>query len=267
MTTNTWNTTLYDRNYAFVWKYGESLLDDLAPQAGELVLDIGCGTGHLTAQIAQRGATVLGIDADPQMIDQAQHHYPDSQSANSQSTNLRFEWADARYFQTPYPFDAVFSNAVLHWIKEPDTVLQGIGRSLKPGGRFVAEFGGQGNVRTITQALFHALESKGYTNVEARNPWYFPSIADYATRLEANGFEVRNAMLFDRPTPLEGGKAGMANWLSMFANGIFSDLSPDVQTEIIQQVETELQPLLYRDGQWTADYRRIRVIAYKLNAA
>jgi trans-aconitate 2-methyltransferase len=248
----TWNSTLYEDAHAFVWQYGESLLDFLAPQSDETILDLGCGTGHLTAKIASAGATVWGIDADANMIQQARQNHP----------QLRFEVADARNFQVDETVDAVFSNAVLHWIREPDAVLSCIYRALKPGGRFVAELGGQGNIQAIAQALLTALQQLGEDPSTIQLPWYFPSIGDYATRLEHQGFEVRYATLFDRPTALDG-PSGLANWLQMFANSLLKGRSLQEQQQIIHLVETQLQPTLFRDHQWWADYRRLRIVAIR----
>ena len=245
MKTN-WNATLYEDQHAFVWQYGESLIDLLAPQPRESILDLGCGTGQLTARIAEAGAAVRGIDADAVMITKAQQNYPD----------LQFAQADARSFQVDSPVDAVFSNAVLHWVKEADAAIQCIYQALKPGGRFVAEFGGKGNVHSITQALSNA-------HAAYVSPWSFPSVAEYATRLEQHGFEVVLATLRDRPTPLEDAELGLANWLRMFANGLLDQLTPDQQTQVIQSVEQQLKPTLYREGFWSADYRRLRVWAMK----
>ena len=248
-----WNSTLYDHQHAFVWQYGESLIEWLAPQPNERILDLGCGTGHLTAKIAATGAIIAGIDADPVMVATAQQTYP----------QLNFAIADARNFQTSEPLDAVFSNATLHWIKEPDAVIHCVYQALKPGGRFVAEFGGKGNIAAIATTLFKTLKNMGYTDDQNWNPWYFPGVSDYATRLEQQGFEVTHVMLFDRPTPLTDGDAGLRNWLQMFANGILAHVSAEAQMQVIQTVEEKLKPTLYRDGQWTADYRRLRVVAKK----
>jgi trans-aconitate methyltransferase len=242
----TWNATLYEDQHAFVWQYGASLIDLLAPQPEESILDLGCGTGQLTEQIAKTGAAVRGIDADAAMIAKAQQNYPD----------LHFAQADAGNFQMDPPVDAVFSNAVLHWVKEADAAIQCIYQALKPGGRFVAEFGGKGNVQAIEQALRHGHPS--YIS-----PWYFPSVAEYATRLEQQGFEVVLATLRDRPTPLEGAEAGLANWLRMFANNLLDQLSLAQQNQVIASVEQHLKPSLYAEGVWTADYRRLRIVAIK----
>src|ERR1700678_622991 len=167
-----WNAKLYDAKHSFVWKHGADLIEVLAPQPGEGVLDLGCGTGRLTAQIAAAGALVRGIDSSPQMIEEARRAFPD----------LHFEVQDARHLAYTDQFEAVFSNAVLHWIVEAEPVVQGIARSLKRGGRFVAEFGGKGNVAVIVAALRNALEQMGLGAVEA--PWFFPSVGEYAPLLE-----------------------------------------------------------------------------------
>ena len=242
MLQNTWNATLYEGKHAFVWKYGEDLLNLLSPQPGEKIL--GCGTGQLAAKIAENGAIVTGIDADAAMVEKAKLNYP----------NLEFTVADARSFQFDIEFDAVFSNATLHWIPEAEAVINSIYCALKPGGRFIAEFGGKGNVKLITDALYQALEIKSPLS------WYFPSIGEYTTLLEKQGFDVSYAVLFDRPTPLPDGEAGLRNWLMMFASRFFAN---STQQEIIKTVEEQLKPILYKNGTWTADYRRLRTVAMR----
>ncbi len=247
-TSQQWNPVLYEQNHAFVWQMGQSLVQLLNPQANERILDLGCGTGHLTAEIAASGALALGLDASTAMIDQAQANYP----------NLAFTVADARDFQVETPVDAVFSNAVLHWVLEPNAVIASVEQALKPGGRFVAEFGGRGNVTAIQSALAEAMEEVGYS---FQSPWYFPSLSDYIPRLEEQGFEVVYAALLDRPTRLAS-NAGLANWLQMFAGSVLAPLPEPQQQQVIELVETKLESSLYRDGYWLADYRRIRLMAY-----
>jgi trans-aconitate methyltransferase len=253
MSQKSWNTALYQEQHAFVWQYGESLLKLLAPKAGERILDLGCGTGQLTAKIAESGAFVQGIDSSLAMISTAKSNYP----------HINFAAADARDFQVEQPLDAVFSNAVLHWIKPPDAAIDCVEKALKPGGRFVAEFGGKGNVGAIARALLNVLSEIGCSEPQALNPWYFPSIGEYALLLEKRGFDVGYAVLFDRPTPLEGGSAGMVNWIEMFAGGFLAGLSPEVRSQVINAVVENLRPALYRDDNWIADYRRIRIVAVK----
>ncbi len=251
MSQNSWNTILYEQQHAFVWQYGESLLELLAPKAGERILDLGCGTGQLTEKITESGAFVYGIDSSLSMIAKAKSNY----------SQLNFAVADVRNFQVDEPLDAVFSNAVLHWIKEPDTAIACVKKALKPGGRFVAEFGGKGNVGAIVRALLSVLSEVGCEEPESLNPWYFPSVGEYAGLLEKGGFEVGYAVLFDRPTTLEGGNAGMANWIEMFAGAFLLGLSEEVRSQVIKAVEERLRSTQYLNGNWIADYHRIRVVA------
>ncbi|WP_373528617.1 trans-aconitate 2-methyltransferase [Nostoc sp.] len=252
LTSNNWDTSLYEDKHAFVWQYGEDLLKFLNPQPGESILDLGCGTGQLTEKIAQVGAEVMGVDHAPAMIEKARQNYP----------HIRFDVADATNFRVDKPLDAVFSNAVLHWVKEADSAIASIHQSLKPGGRFVAEFGGKGNVQAIATALESALEAI-HIPAQALNPWYFPSIGEYASRLEQQGFDVIHAILFARPTPLAEGEASMANWIQMFATSFLAGLSSEQKIQVIRVVEEHLKPTLYQQGTWIADYRRIRIVAIK----
>jgi trans-aconitate methyltransferase len=253
MAENQWKSALYESKHSFVWQYGADCLELLSPKRGERILDLGCGTGQLTAEIAASGASAIGIDRAPTMISQAQQNYPD----------LQFEVTDATNFHFVEPFDAVFSNATLHWIKEPEKVITCIWNALKPGGRFVAEFGGKGNITAIVTAINNALEIVGYPAEPERNPWYFPSIGDYATLLENQGFSVTYATLFERPTPLEDGEKGLQNWLEMFANSFLQAIPINKRTSVIEDIENQLRPELYRDGTWFADYQRLRVVAKK----
>lgn len=253
MPENQWASGLYESKHSFVWQYGADCIELLSPQRGDRILDLGCGTGQLTQKIAASGAIAIGIDRAPTMIEQARKNYPD----------LRFEVVDARNFHFEEPFDAVFSNATLHWIKEPEQVISCIWKALKPGGRFVAEFGGKGNIKKIATAINNALEATGYPASPELNPWYFPSIGEYATLLEKQGFSVTYATLFERPTRLEDGEKGLQNWIEMFANSILQAIPATKRSSFIQQIENQLRPELYRDGTWFADYKRIRVIASK----
>ena len=251
MPNNDWNAALYDQKHAFVFEYGKGLLALLDPQAGEKILDLGCGTGHLAREIAEAGAQVVGIDSSPQMVEQARKAYPD----------IEFLVADARDFSFPYQFDAVFSNATLHWIPEAEQVVARISAALRPGARFVAEFGGKGNVASIVDALQEATAEVAGITVKAG--WYYPSIGEYAPLLEKYGLAVRNATLFDRPTKLEEGEKGLRNWITMFCQDLLRPVPADVRPQVIERVEAMLRPKLFRDGNWFADYRRLRVVAYK----
>jgi trans-aconitate methyltransferase len=250
---NQWNAELYDSKHSFVSELGADLVELLSPKPGECILDLGCGTGHLTYKIASNKAAVIGIDSASTMIEQASQNYP----------RIDFSVIDARKLPFTEKFDAIFSNAVLHWIKEPEEVVIGINRALKPGGRFVAEFGGKGNVQAIVTAIYHALQKAGYPADAALSPWYFPSISEYGSLLEKHGLQLTFATLFERPTPLEDGEQGMQNWLKMFANSFFNGLSVDTHMSTLTDIENQLRPTLYKNGTWFADYKRIRVIAIK----
>jgi trans-aconitate methyltransferase len=246
-----WDPALYESRHAFVWERGASLIELLAPKRGERILDLGCGTGQLTAAIAAAGASVVGLDSSREMLDKARSSYP----------QIELVWGDARDFAFATPFDAVFSNAVLHWIKEAEATVRCVRQALKKGGRFVAEFGGRGNVRTIEHALREASRRVGAAREEPL--WYFPGVAEYATLLEANGLEVHVALLFDRPTPLAG-PDGLKDFVRMFARGVLDAVPADRQPEFLQAVEEAARPALLRADGWIADYRRLRVVAVRM---
>jgi SAM-dependent methyltransferase len=245
-----WDAGLYDDKHSFVYKMAEGLLELLAAKPGERILDIGCGTGHLTAKIAAGGAQVTGVDRSPEMIRQAREAYP----------AIRFEVADATKIPLDESFDAVFSNATLHWIKDPERVIGEISRLLRPGGRFVAEFGGHGNIAGLVAAAERAWAILRLPQ-SMPNPWYYPSIGEYAGLLETHGVEVTYGLLFDRPTPLEEGENGLRNWLMMFGGMIFEKLSENQREEFIAEIVREARPALFQKGQWVIDYRRLRVVA------
>ena len=251
MPDNAWNTSLYDTKHAFVSEYGKSLFPLLVPKAGEAILDLGCGSGHLAHSIAQSGAHVIGIDSSASMIEAARAAYSD----------VEFLVADAKDFAFPLPFDAIFSNATLHWVRDAEQAVQHIAAALKPGGRFVAEFGGKGNVATITTVVEQAMQEIAHTKVDFG--WYFPSIGEYAALLEHHGLAVQVALLFDRPTTLEEGDKGLRNWIQMFGDRIFTSVSEDVKQQVLQQTELRIRDKLFKDGNWHADYRRLRIVAYK----
>ena len=249
-----WDAAIYDQKHSFVWKFGAAVIELLAPRKGERILDLGCGTGHLTHQIALSGAEVIGLDRSADMIEQARKNYPE----------VRFVLADAADFEFPLPFDAVFSNAALHWMKEQARVTACIARALKSGGRFVAEFGGKGNLQAIRRAIPRALEEMRIP-IEGDwwNPWYYPTIGEYASLLERHGLAVRSALLFDRPTALEDGARGLRTWIEMFRSDLLASLPPDTLPDFLDRMERHLRPVLFRDGVWYADYQRIRVVAVR----
>jgi trans-aconitate methyltransferase len=221
-----WDAGLYDDKHSFVWKLAAGVLELLDTKPGERILDLGCGTGHLTAQIAEAGAHVVGVDRSPEMIRQAKERYP----------SLRFEVMDAREIALNENFDAVFSNATLHWINEPKRVIVSIKNLLRSGGRFVAEFGGKGNTGELLMAVQHAWAKLGLA-WPAPHPWYYPSVAEYAGLLEQQGFEVTHATLFDRPTPLDDGERGLRNWLEMFGSAFVEGLPEATRERLLVEIE------------------------------
>lgn len=247
-----WNAGLYDQKHAFVSKYGSEVVDLLAPQAGEKILDLGCGTGDLTKEIFDLNGLVTGIDQSENMITEAKRKYP----------HIDFTVQNAESLVYDRDFNAVFSNATLHWIKTPESVLQGVFRSLKQQGRFVAEFGAKGNVKTITDEIVYQLHRHRVAYHDNQFPWYFPSIGEYTALMEKAGFKVTMAQHFDRLTPLEG-EEGLKNWIHMFGQTIFKSMDYETKENVINQVQQRLKKKLLADGTWFADYQRIRVVGVK----
>jgi trans-aconitate methyltransferase len=248
-----WDANLYDEKHAFVWEKARGLVDLLAPQLGERILDLGCGTAQLTSEIVARGAEVVGVDRSAEMIEEARKKFP----------ALRFEVCDARELRFQEEFDAVFSNAVLHWIPDAEPVIVGIARALKPGGRFVAEFGGRGNVQGIMDAFMGALTTFEI-HADGASPWFYPSIGEYCALLERHSLEVEQAVLFDRPTKLEDGERGLANWIQMFGAPIVNRVLEPKREAYLREVERLARPALWKADHWELDYRRLRIVARKL---
>ncbi|GLX68366.1 class I SAM-dependent methyltransferase [Paenibacillus glycanilyticus] len=251
--TQAWNPGTYDTQLGFVSKLGKGILEWLNPQPNEFILDLGCGTGDLAAEIAGSGAKVIGMDQSASMI----------ATAKTKFSGIDFLVGDGEQFEVDHPFDAIFSNAALHWMKDADGVIKSVRNGLKTGGRFVAEFGGKGNVDRLVQAFYEVMPHYGIDPAE-RNPWFFPSIGEYSSKLEQYGFEVRIAEHFDRPTPLPEGEKGVMHWLDGFGDAFFKGLDEENRQSAKQQVyENAKQKLQAIDGVYQADYRRIRVYAVK----
>ena len=248
-----WNSELYQSSHSYVWNYGRDLLVLLDAKAGERVLDVGCGTGQLTSEVAQCGAEVVGVDVSPEMIASARQNFP----------QLRFEVANAEALPFVNEFDAVLSNAALHWVRDQPGALASIARALKPGGRFVFEMGGHRNLRKTIAAGCEAMRALGVDDPESRIPWYFPSIGEYAPRLESAGFEIRFAALIERPTPLKNGEGGFAHWIEMFGGFALASVGTDKREELRRRWEDLARPALFHDGVWVIDHTRLRVIAVK----
>ncbi len=243
----TWDPEGYARNARFVAELGMPVVELLAPKSGERILDLGCGDGYLTAKLVAMGCDVLGIDGSVEQIDAAR------------KLGLQAEVMDGAKLDFENEFDAVFSNATLHWIKDADALIAGVWKALKPGGRFVSESGGDGCVALIRGALEKALAKRGY-DITDLNPWYFPTAEEYGRRLMAQGFEVEEIRVFPRPTPLPG---EMLGWLETFAKVFVSPFPPDERSNLLHEVQESLRPVLCKDGQWSADYTRLRFRAVK----
>jgi SAM-dependent methyltransferase len=246
--TQTWDTRAYQKNGAFVHKLADGVLEWLAPQPGERILDLGCGDGQLTARLVATGAIVVGVDASAEMLAAARVRGIDAHEGRAES----LPFAD----QT---FDAVFSNAALHWVRDQDAMMAEVRRVLKPGGRFVAEMGGHGNIAAIRVALTAVLARHGYGDRED-GVNYFPTADSYDRRLARHGFRVERMALIPRPTPLAEG--GMEGWLRTFRNGVLDGLPEALRDSVVAETAALLQPALCdEEGNWTADYVRLRFIA------
>jgi SAM-dependent methyltransferase len=293
---------LYQQQHSFVWKYGSSLLDllettveiKLNQEEDPLfrILDVGCGSGELTREIYTRYSSklkeedgkrlleVLGMDYDGNMIQRAQQE-------NTADGNVVFFQSDvcqlAPSLVVPSPqgggsdttlgkFDVIISNACLHWVHDASAAAAAMASVLNPNGKFVVEFGGRGNVQAIVEATERVIQNHQQPpgDSEPFQPWYFPSIAEYAAILEQHGIEVTNAVLYDRPTPLEDGENGMKNWLIMFGGPLldsFMERSGSTlnREKVVEEIVDLVSPKLFdeKKGSWTADYRRIRIIGQK----
>lgn len=246
--THAWNPALYAAHAGFVPALGAPVLDLLAPQPGEHILDLGCGDGVLTRKLVQAGATVIGVDADPAMV------------AAAREKGLDVRQGDARQLVFQGEFDAVFTNAALHWVGAPAVVTAGVARALRPGGRYVGEFGGHGNIAAIRVALRAVLKAHNY-RVEPDETSYYPTAEAFRAVLETGGFTVESCAIIPRPTPLP---TGMAAWLNTFRGGLIdaAGVPPEKRAQIIEDVRALLRPVLAdTQGNWIADYVRIRFAA------
>jgi trans-aconitate methyltransferase len=242
---NTWSSDRYLTHAPYVPQLGAPVVDLLDPQRGERILDVGCGEGTLTEQIVARGARVVGIDSSPDMIAAARGRGLDARLMNAEALQFDAE------------FDAAFSSAVLHWIRDHDALLAGIAAALVPGGRFVAEFGGHGNIAAIEVAVRAVLARR---RLPPRHDRYYPSVEEYQGRLEAHGFTVDEIALIPRPTPLP---TGIRGWLGIFERATLDRLGGEAEA-VLQEVEELLRPSLCdARGRWTADYVRLRFRARK----
>jgi SAM-dependent methyltransferase len=241
-----WDPERYERNARFVAELGAPLIELLAPRAGERILDLGCGDGFLTERLAALGCEVVGVDSSPEQVAAAQRRGLEAHVARAEALPFVAE------------FDAVLSNAVLHWVKDAAGAIAAVRRALRPGGRFVAELGGAGCVAKIRAAIGAALARRGL-EAERLDPWFFPSAERYRALLEAGGFTVGSLALFPRPTALPGDVSG---WLETFAEPFLGALPAAERAGAVAEIRELLRPQLFDSERgWSADYVRLRFAA------
>ena len=245
-----WNADLYDSKHGFVAEYGRGLLEFVPKNGKQRILDLGCGTGVLTAQLAELAGSVVGVDSSEGMIERAASRYP----------GIRFEVCDALALPFEECFDVVFSNAVFHWIPDHDALLGQVSKALAPGGLLICEFGANGNIATIERALAAACRDFGY---EYRSRFNFPTSDRFADLLVANGFVIDEVRDYDRPTPLADGEQGLSNWMRQFFASDLESMPEAVRDKIVRKVEDATRGALWDGSEWVADYRRLRAVARK----
>lgn len=244
-----WDSNNYTDNFQFVHKYGNDLINLLTVPKDSFVVDLGCGNGAITEILHKKGFRVLGIDASESMLEKAKNLHPE----------LDFELADACKFKIEKKADAIFSNAVFHWIDNHNRLVENISANLKTGGELVFEFGGKGNAEIVHNALGKAFEFQG---LKYENNCNFSSVGEFSPILERYGFKVEYAVLFNRPTE-QIGENGLENWINMFCDTAFEGIKTDTKNEIISQAAEICRPKLYVNDKWWIDYVRIRMKAIK----
>ncbi|MFZ3037412.1 MAG: class I SAM-dependent methyltransferase [Rugosibacter sp.] len=248
MSQQNWNASEYVKHASFVPTMANDVMGLLDPKEGEVILDVGCGDGELTQKLQEKGCSVIGIDSSPSMIETAKNRGIESYVMDGHNI--------------PYQnkFDAVFSNAALHWLTQPERAIKGAYLALKVNGRFVAEFGGKGNIAALLKAMQEVFEENADFG-QFHMPWFFPSVEEYQGLLEQAGFHVKYIELIPRPTPL---KSGVEKWLEIFAEGITSHLSQEQKTVFLGSVKNKLLSVLFTEQSgWVADYVRLRFEATK----
>ncbi|WOO39119.1 class I SAM-dependent methyltransferase [Anaerocolumna sp. AGMB13020] len=243
-----WDSRLYDNKHNFVAEYGKSLLDYVPADKSQNILDLGCGTGLLTAELARKSGCVLGIDGSPDMIEKARKQYPE----------LTFEVMDALELPFDHKWDIIFSNAVFHWIADQELLLQKIHNSLKPSGKLICEFGAFGNIKTIEQGFSTVLEHLGHPY---HSKFTFPTDEHFGSFLIKNGFIIEELYAYDRPTPLNDGDKGLYNWAKQFFETDLKEFKDTDQDFILRKLLEEVRDNLWDGTSWVADYKRLKVIA------
>ncbi len=245
-----WNSALYDTSHDFVAEYGKGLLEFVPKNDCQVILDLGCGTGVLTAQLAELCNKVIGVDSSQSMIEKAKKQF----------SSIEFMICDALALPFENEFDVVFSNAVFHWISDHDALLKNIHKVLKPQGVLVCEFGARGNIAAIENAFTEVCNGLGYRYKPKFN---FPTAEEFGILLERNSFVVDKISDYDRPTVLRDGEQGLANWMKQFYASELTIMPDDIQAEVFEQVEELTRSILWNGIEWVADYRRLRVIAHE----
>ncbi len=246
-----WSPDDYAKNAAFVPALGAAALTLLDAQPGEMIVDLGCGDGALTVLIEAAGAKVVGLDASPEMVEAARSRGIDAYVADAQALGL------ARAALCFGQFDAAFSNAALHWMLDPAAVAEGVFSILRPGGRFVGEMGGEGNIAALRRGLREELTERGYP-VPAEDPQWYPSVEEFARLYSRAGFTDIQAQLIPRVTPLP---AGISAWVKTFRVGWLdvAEVPEGERGEVAEAVQRRLAGTLQTpDGSWYADYVRLR---------
>ncbi|MCI8379428.1 MAG: methyltransferase domain-containing protein [Lachnospiraceae bacterium] len=244
-----WNSTLYNKKHDFVAEYGKGLLEFIPKNDEQSILDLGCGTGTLTAQLADLCGRIVGVDASQSMIEKAKEEFG----------NIEFKVCDALSLPFEKEFDVVFSNAVFHWISSHDALLKNIYKVLKQRGLLVCEFGASGNIATIENAFAEACNSLGY-GYEAK--FNFPEVEDFGKLLEDTGFVIDRIYAYDRPTALKDGEQGLVNWMKQFFASELGVMPKHVKAMVFKKVDELARDTLWNGVEWVADYRRLRVIAH-----
>lgn len=245
-----WNPLLYDKKHDFVSEYGKGLLEFIPDNSEQTILDLGCGTGTLTSQLADICSKVIGVDSSKNMIEKAKELF----------CSVEFEVCDALDLPYENEFDVVFSNAVFHWINDHDTLLKNVYKVLKPHGLLVCEFGADGNIKAIENAFAKVCNELGY---KFKPKFNFPTTEEFSTLLENNGFTIEKIYDYDRPTPLKDKEQGLTNWLKQFYASELEVIPENIQVVIFRNVEESLRSILWDGSEWVADYRRLRAIAHK----
>lgn len=244
-----WDSKLYNNSQNFVAEYGKGLLE-FVPAKTDKILDLGCGTGTLTSQLAERCNYVLGIDSSDSMIEEARKSYP----------NIEFSTVDALKISYECEWDIIFSNAVFHWINDHNLLLQKIFKALKPNGKLICEFGAYGNISVIENGFKNALQKIGITYTSKFN---FPTVNDFEHILTENGFMIEQIYSYDRPTPLKDGEQGLYNWAIQFFQSELGQISAEQKDSVLTAMSNEVKNILWNGTCWVADYKRLRVIATK----